>query len=130
MAHSQILLMRAPLSEPRVNILATLKAMRAAKLISALEWKSAVTAARRTHYAELNFSNVLGNLPIVELRRVQRLIAWANQHRVNLKQEDALQLVDWIKLPETQVAPLGNWQFSQTSQWLAMMSEIETTTAR
>ena len=118
-----------PLSEPRVNILATLDAMRADKMISTLEWQSAKTAARRTHYAELNFSSVLGSLPIIELRRVQRLIAWANQHRVNTKQQDAMQLVEWIKLPETKFAPPGDWSFSQSSQWRAMISDIKNATA-
>jgi len=115
-----------PLSEPRVNVFATLNALRTARLISTLELQSAMAAARKTHYAELNCSSVLGNLPNVDLRRVQRLIAWANQHRVNVKQKDALQLVEWIKSPETEFVPSGDWRFSQSSQWRAMMSDIDT----
>lgn len=119
-----------PLSEPRVNMLATLDEMRAAKLLSIVEWQSVVATARKTHYAELNYSTILNNLPVTNLRRVQRLIAWANRHRINVKRQDALELVNWMKSPPTNLSAMHPWSFSETSQWRALMSEISAVKAR
>lgn len=118
-----------PLSEPRVNVFATLDSMRAEKLMSTAEWQSATATARRTHYAELSYASVLGNLPNTDLRRIQELIAWAKQHPVNIKQQDALRLIEWIKSPPARFEPPRDWTFSPSSQWRAMMSEIEATAA-
>ena len=114
-----------PLSEPRVNVLATLDEMMRANLLSALEWQSAAATARHTHYAEFNYSTVLNSLPIADQRRIQRLIAWADRHRVNVKRKDALELVEWIKSQPGNKESTQDWSFSQTSQWRTMMSEIK-----
>ena len=119
-----------PLSEPRVNVMATLKEMHRTKLISEFEWRSAETAARRTHYAELNFPNIFNRLPITDLHRLQRLIAWATEHRVNVKKADAMKLVDWIRTATSESGLPVEWQFGETSQWRTLMSEVQTVRMR
>jgi hypothetical protein len=113
-----------PLSEPRVNVMATLSAMRGADLLSPLEYQTARAAAQRLHYSELSHLAVINAAGIASLRRVQRLTAWANRHRVDQKQQDALALMDWIRTcPET-AGEKPRWTFSESSQWRALMQEL------
>jgi hypothetical protein len=113
-----------PLSEPRINMLATFDAMHDACLLDDREWKSAIIAARRTHYAELTYPAILNNLPIPGPRRLQRLIAWVNRHRINLKQIDALRLVQWIREPIVENTTARTWEFSESAQWQTLVSEL------
>ena len=112
------------LSEPRVNVLATLAAMHGSGLLSQFEYGSAKSVARRLHYSELTFAAVMNALGIADLRRVRRLISWAGHHRVDLKGQDALALIEWIKTADEEQTSAPEWVFSETSQWNALISEI------
>jgi hypothetical protein len=113
-----------PLSEPRVNVMATLSAMRGAGLLSPLEYRTARAAAQRLHYSELSHLAVINAAGIADLRRVQRLTAWANRHREDLKQRDALALIDWIRTCPEAAGEKPRWTFSESSQWQALMQEL------
>ncbi len=112
------------LSEPRVNVMATLAAMHGSGLLSHREYGSAKSVARRLHYSELTYAAVMNALGIADLRRVQRLTAWAGHHRVDLKGQDALALIKWIRTTDEKQTSTPEWEFSETSQWNALINEI------
>lgn len=113
-----------PLSEPRVNVLATLSAMLSQGLLSPLEHQAATAAAGKIHYAELTHAAVINATGIADLRRVQRLISWANLHRVDVKARDAMALIEWIARQPDRRGAKPDWEFGETSQWRALVSEI------
>ncbi|MEM7635178.1 MAG: TfuA-like protein [Pseudomonadota bacterium] len=125
---SDVALVHAPaelnylaLSEPRVNVIATLNAMLKENLLSTTEWKNAKAVADRMFYAELSLRSVFSNMQIMNANRIERLIETAKVKYVDLKQTDALKLVDWLQsdidVPTGRERP---WAFNQTTQWIEM----------
>ncbi len=128
---SDVALVHAPgelgyghLSEPRVNLLATLDAMRDAKLLTFAEWRSVVTAARRQHYTELSSRSVLNVIPISDEARRERLIQWASENWVDVKRADALELVRWLKEQPNEYGGSKDWEFKETSQWMSLFEKV------
>lgn len=112
------------LSEPRVNIFATLKVMHARGLINTKERRAAEAITKRTHYAKLSIPDVIAALPLVNGDRRDRLIELSKHHRVNLKQQDALQLVEWLCGAAQELTAPTQWQFSESAQWQTLTSEL------
>ena len=128
---SDVALVHAPgelgyehLSEPRVNLLETLDAMRDSKLLNFIEWRSAVTAARRQHYTELSSRSVLNMIPISDETRRERLIRWADDNWIDVKRADALELVDWIQQQQDEYGSSTDWEFKETAQWLSLFEKV------
>lgn len=113
------------LSEPRVNVLATLDSMRDVGVLLPDEHKVARLVAHRLHYSELSHAAVINAAGIANSRRARRLISWADRHHVNLKEQDALALIDWIGTCANATMKRPSWAFSESSQWMAMMRELE-----
>jgi hypothetical protein len=86
----------------------------------------AEAVAQRLHYSELSHLAVINAAGIADLRRVQRLTAWANRHREDLKQRDALALIDWIRTCPEAAGEKPRWTFSESSQWQALVHELRT----
>lgn len=112
------------LSEPRVNVLLTLEAMHACKRISLAELRSLTAMAHRIYYAELNMQVLLNLLPGTDRRRIAHLIAWARTHKIDQKRADAMELASWLRTPNKREYLPTNWDFSNSSQWSAMKTEI------
>ena len=112
------------LSEPRVNVMATLAAMHGSGLLSQFEYGLAKNVARRTHYSELTYAAIMNALGVADLRRALRLTTWAEHHRVDLKGQDAMALINWIRTADEKQTAALEWEFSETSQWNALISEI------
>ncbi|MEM9473302.1 MAG: TfuA-like protein [Pseudomonadota bacterium] len=114
------------LSEPRVNVIATLNAMMKDNLISETEWKNAKAVADRMFYAELSLRSVFANMQIMNANRIERMIKLAKARYVDAKQMDALELVDWLQSDmDEPVAPAKPWTFNQTSQWIEMCEDLD-----
>lgn len=114
------------LSEPRVNVIATLNAMLRENLITTTEWKNAKAVADRMFYAELSLRSVFSNLQIMNANRIERLIKIAKARYVDAKQTDALELVDWLQSDIGEPVAQGNpWTFNQTTQWMEMCEDLD-----
>jgi len=114
------------LSEPRVNVIATLNAMLRENLITTTEWKNAKAVADRMFYAELSLRSVFSNLQIMNANRIERLIKIAKARYVDAKQTDALELVDWLQFDIGEPVAQGNpWTFNQTTQWMEMCEDLD-----
>ncbi|WP_108880785.1 TfuA-like protein [Anderseniella sp. Alg231-50] len=130
---SDVALVHAPaevnylaLSEPRVNVIATLNAMAKENLLSTTEWKNAKAVADRMFYAELSLRAVFSNMQIMNANRIERLIELAKVKYVDQKQVDALELVDWLQSDIDVPAATGKpWAFNQTTQWLEMREAMD-----
>ena len=112
------------LSEPLANIVATLEALRAETLISPEEWVALVAAARRLHYKERGYQRLFETTDFSADRRAF-LTAWTATNAVDRKFQDAALLVEWLVAAPDERRFKAEFVFSQTSQWLALLSEIE-----
>ena len=113
------------LSEPRVNLMATLELMRDAGVLLPDEYKVTRLVAQRLHYSELSHAAVINAAGIADPERARRLISWADRHHVNVKEQDALALIEWIGSCPDALAKEPGWKFSESSQWTAMTRELE-----
>ena len=129
---SDVALVHAPaevnylaLSEPRVNVIATLNSMFKENLLSTTEWKNAKAVADRMFYAELSLRAVFSNMQIMNANRIERLIEMAKVKYVDVKQTDALELVDWLQSDADIPTATGKpWNFNQTTQWIEMREAL------
>ena len=112
------------LSEPLANIVATLEALRTEKLISPEECRTCIGEARALHYKERGYGRLLEMAKFSADRRTF-LKAWVSKNAVDRKAEDAALLVDWLIAAPTERRMQADFAFSETSQWLALLSEIK-----
>jgi hypothetical protein len=112
------------LSEPLANIVATLEALRSEKLISPEECSALIEGARRLHYKERGYQRLF-EATNFSADRQSFLTAWTARHAVDRKAGDAQLLVDWLIAAPDQRVHKADFVFSETSQWLALLSEIE-----
>ena len=112
------------LSEPLANIVATLEALSAEKLISPDECTVLIGEARALHYKERGYPRLFGATYFSADRRTF-LTAWAAKNAVDRKAEDAALLVQWLIAAPDKRRGQAEFVFSETSQWLALLSEIE-----
>jgi len=84
-----------PLSEPLINIRYALSAARRLGLIDARERQLLIRSARRIYFAERRWSTVLDSASkYMDADRVAELAAFLSRARLDLKKEDALQLLN------------------------------------
>jgi hypothetical protein len=112
------------LSEPLANIVATLETLAAEGLISPEESAALDVLARGLHYKERGYQRLFeaANLP---RDRQDYLAAWTAKNAVDRKAEDAALLVEWMIAAPHQRNKQADFTFSETSQWLALLEEIE-----
>jgi hypothetical protein len=112
------------LSEPLANIVATLETLEAEKLISPEEAAALNRLARKLHYKERGYARLFEAAKLAT-DRAAFLTAWSAKNAKDCKAEDAALLVEWlISAPRQRERP-ANFTFSETSQWLALLEEIE-----
>ncbi|HOV67995.1 MAG TPA: TfuA-like protein, partial [Methanoregulaceae archaeon] len=84
------------LSEPLVNMRATLEAAVQARTVSAEDAESVLRAARSLYFPERTWSGVLRTVPLGEEQRA-RLAAFVRTSAVDLKRADALAALEYIR---------------------------------
>jgi hypothetical protein len=66
-------------------------------------------------------------MQIMNANRIERLIEIAKAKYVDVKQTDALELVDWLQSDiDVPTAPGKPWSFNQTTQWIEMCEALNT----
>jgi hypothetical protein len=112
------------LSEPLANIVATLEALEAEGLISAEEFSALNHLARGLHYKERGYRRLF-EAANLSADRQTFLTAWSAKNAVDRKAEDAALLVEWLIAAPREREIQAGFIFSETSQWLALLEEIE-----
>ena len=106
------------LSDPLVNIAATLDVLRRERLIAVEEDAAIRGAARAMFFKDRTYANALaaaGSLSESRRAEIARLI---DTHRRDLKREDALALLARVAdAPDSRVAPPPDWRFEETQIW-------------
>jgi hypothetical protein len=111
-----------PLSEPRVNVEATLDALRDAGALDAATHARLTAAARRIHFADLSMGAVAeaASDDPAEVRRIAELLVAA---RVDQKRRDALELVAAMAdLPARRGATPADWTLALPHRWLQFVA--------
>lgn len=122
--HAPAELGHQPLSEPWVNIEPTLRKMKLEGLITADELQSFSETARRLHFKERSYHQILMCASSISAERREGLLAWISVNAVDQKRIDALELVNWLIAQPDQRGPAPSWQFSRTTHWQAMLNQI------
>lgn len=104
-----------PLTEPLVDVRATIGAMQAAGSISAGEAGMLVAAARSTYFGDRTVEAMVARASLEPTRHLE-VVALYEVHRVRLKQADALQLVSEIGAADASVkAGSSGWKLAQSA---------------
>jgi hypothetical protein len=114
-----------PLSEPWVNIEPTLEKMNSAGLIDLNELQSMRLGARQLHFKERTYRKLFESVAAMSPGRVAQLVAWTTIHAVDQKRVDALELVNWLAASSNRCEARPTFVFSETSQWLALLDELQ-----
>jgi hypothetical protein len=111
-----------PLSDPLVNIEATLDAVSRSGGITDAERAALAGTARATFFKDRTFARVLdatGSPSHGRRAEVARLI---DVHRRDLKHEDALALLEYVaSIPDARVPPPTSWRFAETQMWMRLV---------
>lgn len=122
------------LSEPLVNIEATLDALKKTQLVGMEESAAIRLAARTTFFKERSYASVLAAAVSLSSERRTEIAQLMQTHRYDLKLEDAEALVARVKsVPDHRVAPPSHWRFEETQIWRELLetwrAEIRTGSA-
>ena len=106
------------LSDPLVNITATLDVLRRQRLISAEEDAAVRGAAEAMFFKDRTYARVLAATGTLSLARRTEIARLIDLHRRDLKREDALALLARVATAaDSRVAPPLDWRFEETQFW-------------
>jgi hypothetical protein len=110
-----------PLSEPLVNITATLDGLLTLGLLTGPERTAIGATARASFFKDRTWAKVFAATDLAAARReeIRRLI---DTHRRDVKREDALALIAAIAAaPDARVTPPAGWRFAETQMWTRLL---------
>lgn len=107
-----------PLSEPLVNVEATLRGLADAALITDAELAAMIESARNMFFKELSYRSVAAALEIAEPARRQIIAGLLRANAVNRKRADALALLRVLaNCPDERRQPPRDWTIQANSLW-------------
>ena len=107
-----------PLSEPLVDVEATLLAMIAAGVATEVEGASVLAAARRLYFGDRDIDRLCGEAGCAHLAASYR------RHRVAAKTRDALVLVEQLRQCPDQRGPRPDWDFVASDPWRYYLGQL------
>ena len=116
LAHCPAELAFMPLSEPLVDVEATLDALETEGLISPAEHVTLLTAASALHFGDRTLERMLGatTLPALRCAVIQGTY---REKRISLKAMDALAVIDRLRALPHGRGPRPDWIFVQSDPW-------------
>ncbi len=124
-AHAPAEMGYLPLSEPLVNVRATIAQCLELHLISRGEHEALQAAARDTFFKERTYRQ-LARRTISDGERSEEVVALLRQHTVNLELQDARLLIEAVvRTPDQRFTPDMEWTFQATYFWKAEFSGWE-----
>jgi hypothetical protein len=110
-----------PLSEPLVNIAATLDRLRSDMLITESEHRTTLEAAERLFFKSRTFANAIAGTNI-ESYRAEEIRRLCVERRRDLKCEDAMLLLARVEAADDRRhPPPTEWRFSETQMWTRLL---------
>ncbi|HVY21403.1 MAG TPA: TfuA-like protein [Bauldia sp.] len=107
------------LTEPLVNMRATLADLRTARAITGAEHEALAAAADTLFFKQRTWANLLATVPTPRRAEIAKLAA---VHRRDLKREDALALIDAVEgAPAVRRPPPTAWRFMETQMWTRLL---------
>lgn len=108
-----------PLSEPLVNVRATLAHCLHSTLITPCEHDQLLAAANETFFKDRTYNHMAA--AIADGDRAIKLLAILRENNVNQKLLDAEQLIEAVvNTPDSRWVPQRDWSFKKTSIWEAV----------
>jgi hypothetical protein len=118
-AHAPAEMGYLPLSEPLVNVRATISRCLELHLVSREEHEALQAVARDTFFKERTYRQ-LARQVIGDGERAEQVVALLRQHTVNLKLQDARLLIEAVaRTPNQRFTPDSEWTFQATDFWNA-----------
>jgi len=118
-AHAPAEMGYLPLSEPLVNVRATLSRCLELHLVSREEHEALQAVARDTFFKERTYRQV-ARQAISDSEREEQVIALLRQNTINLKLQDARLLIEAVvRTPDQRFTPHREWTFQATDFWKA-----------
>ena len=110
------------LSEPLVNIEATMNSLRRQCLITEAECDLACRAARAMFFKERSYASALAAARQIAPLRKAEIARLIEEHGRNVKRDDALLLLRQIELaPDARIRPPAHWRFEETQMWSRLL---------
>jgi hypothetical protein len=117
-AHGPAELGFLPLSEPLVNVRATLSHCRERQLVSSDEYHRLLTAATGLFFKDRTYRRILSDCPDIPISRAAELRDILRENSVDLKLSDAILLIAAvIEAPDERGPPPTDWTFEKTTIW-------------
>jgi hypothetical protein len=116
-AHAPAEMRYLPLSEPLVNVRATVSLCLRRSLITEIEHDLLQTAAETIFFKDRTYRRLV-RTAISESERASAILAILRDNRVDLKGDDARRLIEAvIATPDRRFVPTFDWQFEATHFW-------------
>ncbi|HVO03854.1 MAG TPA: TfuA-like protein [Candidatus Cybelea sp.] len=118
-----------PLTEPWVNVEPSLERLEADGVVAPASVRHIVAAARRLHYTERTYQEILRHTVGIRPAEAEAALRWLRDHAIDQKRIDALEVLDWLReQPETRAggdrANDRPWQLQETTQWLELLRTL------
>ena len=115
-----------PLTEPMVNVEPTLGLLDRQGVVSAATVRVLVDAARRIHYSERTYAEIIRRSRELDPDEAQAAGTWLQSNAIDQKRLDALEVLDWLRAQSDRVPrPAHDWDFQETTQWMQLLHAIE-----
>lgn len=113
-----------PLSEPLVNVSATLDALVDKQLVSIDEASRLNAVARSIFFKDRTWRSILALADFIEEERKPAIAIALRTCHVNRKRADAIELLDVMsRLADIRAVPELDWQFQRTTLWNEMVKQ-------
>jgi hypothetical protein len=115
-----------PLTEPMVNVEPTLALLDQEGVVSAATVRVLSEAARRIHYSERTYAEIIRRSADLDPDEAQAANIWFQTYAVDQKRLDALEVLDWLRAqPDAVPHPAHAWDFQETTQWLQLLQAVK-----
>lgn len=115
-----------PLTEPMVNVDPTLSLLERQGAVEPATVESLAAAARRIHYSERTYAEMIRRSAGLDPEEAQRADAWLQDNAIDQKRTDALEVLDWLRAqPDRQPKPAHAWDFQETTQWMQLLNTVK-----
>jgi hypothetical protein len=113
-----------PLSEPLVNVSATLDALVGKQFLSIREAGRLNAIARSIFFKDRTWRSIIELAGFIEAKRKPAITIALRACQINQKRADAIELLDVMsRFPDIRAVPKLDWQFQRTTLWNEMVKQ-------
>ena len=114
-----------PLSEPLVNIEATIEVLRGKRLVTERESADIQSVAKALFFKERAYERVLAGAKSLGHERRIEIAGLIARFRRDVKREDAEALMERVSAAaDSRVAPPTGWEFAETPIWRRLLDDL------